>query len=373
MLTSQFGSKITSFFNNPARGANQGRNDHGVEIEFILISTEVNSYDSSIESARNDYAFDRGGIDSTPARNREIRLGFAYYYGTAPPASMFSVPFEDRRRVVILNGVTSAPSQQFLEVLHNDTAQSSGSLSVSDETLIKAAINSVRPGVVLPDHDGDGDPDETDPDDDNDGVPDADEIALGLDPFDADTDGDGTPDGDEDEDADGLTTIEELANGTSPSDPDTDGDGLDDGEEVNHHGTSPLEADTDGDLLSDFDEVVETRTNPLAADSDSNGVPDADEDPDRDRFTNLQELLILRTAPRDGSSSFRISVELAADEHSLAFDSLVGRTYAVERSVDGANWTPNTELLGTGQPVRVSLGAPVSNLWLYRVRVALSN
>jgi hypothetical protein len=108
---------------------------------------------------------------------------------------MGSVPFEDRRRIVVLNGVGNGPSLDHLEVLHNDTAQSSGALSAGDEAAIKSAINAVEPGVTLPDNDGDGDSDEIDPDDDNDGVLDVDEVALGLDPFKADSDGDGIDDG----------------------------------------------------------------------------------------------------------------------------------------------------------------------------------
>lgn len=189
---------------------NQGRNDNGVEIEFILVSTEVVSYDSTIDSTRRDRGFDLGCIDSTPRRNAEVRFGFAHYWGQSPPSSMFSVPFAERRRVVIINGVRNARDLEYLEVLHNDTAQASGALSGSDEAMIKQAINMVQPGVTLPDTDGDGDPDETDPDDDNDGLWDGEEVLLGTDPLLADTNGNETPDGDEDPDGDHFTNLQEL-------------------------------------------------------------------------------------------------------------------------------------------------------------------
>ncbi|MCB9727143.1 MAG: VCBS repeat-containing protein [Deltaproteobacteria bacterium] len=97
-------------------------------------------------------------------------------------------------------------------------------------------------------------------DSDGDGVSDADEAALGTDPFDADTDGDGVLDGDE------------LTAGTDPLSADTDGDGLLDGEELTA-GTDPLSADTDGDGVLDGDELG-LGLDPLATDSDADGLPD---------------------------------------------------------------------------------------------------
>lgn len=80
-------------------------------------------------------------------------------------------------------------------------------------------INSVRPGVALPDNDNDGDPDDSDPDDDNDGLPDEVENVLGLDPFLVDSNGNGTPDGDENHDGDAFTNAQEvLLLGSDPTD-----------------------------------------------------------------------------------------------------------------------------------------------------------
>lgn len=102
-------------------------------------------------------------------------------------------------------------------------------------------------------------------DSDGDGIPDAWEIANGLNPFDP-------SDASQDPDHDGLTNLQEYLLGTNPHVADTDGDGLSDGDEIKL-GTNPLVADTDGDGLSDGDEV-RLGTNPLNPDTDGDGIPD---------------------------------------------------------------------------------------------------
>jgi hypothetical protein len=102
-------------------------------------------------------------------------------------------------------------------------------------------------------------------DSDGDGMPDAWEIANGLNPYDP-------TDAALDPDNDGLTNLQEYQLGTNPHVADTDGDGLTDGQEVKL-GTNPLVADTDGDGLSDGQEVA-LGTNPLLADTDGDGIPD---------------------------------------------------------------------------------------------------
>ncbi len=130
------------------------------------------------------------------------------------------------------------------------------------------------------DGDGLGDADETAtgtdplvPDSDGDGVLDGDEVAQGTDPLVAPeaptataepaveatvapTAAPATTAGAADSDGDTLSDADETALGSDPFAADTDGDGLPDGDEVSIHGTSPLTGDTDGDGVSDLTEVA---------------------------------------------------------------------------------------------------------------------
>jgi hypothetical protein len=115
-------------------------------------------------------------------------------------------------------------------------------------------------------------------DSDGDGVPDRDEIALGLDPTNPDTDGDGIGDGVELKM--GLNPkIPNLITGCNPF-RDLDGDRLNDCEE-RVLGTDPCMGDTDGDGPNDLVEFL-SGTNPL--------VPENLTDTDRDGNINLDEI-----------------------------------------------------------------------------------
>jgi hypothetical protein len=65
-----------------------------------------------------------------------------------------------------------------------------------------------------------------------------------------------------DADGDGLLDADERALGTDPFDADSDDDGLTDFAEQDTHGTNPLLADSDGDGFSDGDEIA-ADTDPL--------------------------------------------------------------------------------------------------------------
>ncbi|MDA8954319.1 thrombospondin type 3 repeat-containing protein, partial [Pseudomonadales bacterium] len=149
----------------------------------------------------------------------------------------------------------------------------------------------------LADFDNDGRPNDCDAqcqalgmsadfDDDDDSMPDALEIANGLNPL----DGTDCPrwyctklspailaisSSSFDLDKDGLTRAQEEAAGTNWQVADTDGDGLEDGDEVNRS-TNPLAVDSDGDGLNDGEEISRS-TNPLVADSDGDGLNDGQE------------------------------------------------------------------------------------------------
>ncbi|MFM1560595.1 MAG: hypothetical protein ACKJSK_14875 [Roseibacillus sp.] len=182
-----------------------------MEVEFILVSNEEPAFwDSSVESLRANNGFEYAGIDLAPNRIDDIRLSYGYYRCDPNRTDPSFLDFNERRRVVILNLVDNAVGLSLREIRYSSEPSFRGALTVTQESDIKAAINSIEPGVALPDNDGDGDPDVTDPDDDNDGILDTDEVTLGLDPFDADSDGNGTSDGEEDPDGDRYTNEQEL-------------------------------------------------------------------------------------------------------------------------------------------------------------------
>jgi hypothetical protein len=128
-------------------------------------------------------------------------------------------------------------------------------------------------------------------DSDGDGVPDRDEIALGLDPTNPDTDGDGLGDG------------VELKMGLDPRTPnlitgcspfrDTDGDRLNDCEE-RVLGTDACMGDTDGDGPNDLVEFL-SGTNPI--------VPENLTDSDRDGIINLDEI-VAHTDPQSADNAY---------------------------------------------------------------------
>jgi hypothetical protein len=118
---------------------------------------------------------------------------------------------------------------------------------------------------------------------------DTDNCPLVTNPAQADLDGDGAGDAcDDDIDGDGLTNAQELALGTDPYNPDTDGDGLADGAEVNTHGTNPLLADTDGDGLTDGQEINTYGTDPTVSNKGDLAPLMAP-----DNVTNAADILIL--------------------------------------------------------------------------------
>lgn len=120
---------------------------------------------------------------------------------------------------------------------------------------------------------GDNVGDACDPDIDGDGVPNDDEIAMGLSPYVWDTDGDRTNDGTEiacgsnplqstsnlsgaDTDNDKLPNLCEIIYGSNPADIDSDDDGVLDGTEVKYWMSNPLSTNTDADDCTDAREVA---------------------------------------------------------------------------------------------------------------------
>lgn len=139
--------------------------------------------------------------------------------------------------------------------------------------------------------------------------------------------------------------------------PDSDRDGLAD----------RSDPDDDNDGLSD-DEEIALGTDPLSADSDNDNIADGDEDQDRDGFSNLAELRITLTDPRDNQSRFSFAL-LSPSE--LELTTLIGRQYLLEQSNDLKTWSTVTQWEGTGtsQSIKLPNGARKQ---FYRISVELS-
>jgi hypothetical protein len=114
-------------------------------------------------------------------------------------------------------------------------------------------------------------------DSDGDGLPNALEVAMGLDPGNPVTNGI-VPDGKTDPDLDGLPSALEVALFLDPTKADTNGNGVPDGRE-----------DSDGDGLPNGLER-KLGLNAAIADTDHDGLLDGDEDTDLDGMTNAAEL-----------------------------------------------------------------------------------
>jgi len=104
-------------------------------------------------------------------------------------------------------------------------------------------------------------------DTDRDALPDAYELANGLNPNDP-------RDSALDVDGDGLNFIDERFHGTDPFDADADGDGLVDGADV-RRGGNPFRADTDGDGVLDGADNCLLASNSSQLDADNDGAGDA--------------------------------------------------------------------------------------------------
>ena len=192
------------------------------------------------------------------------------------------------------------------------------------------------------------------PDADDDDLSNAEETALGTNPFDSDTDDDALTDG------------EEVVLGTDPLDADTDNDAIGDGDEE-ALGTDPLDADSDNDGLSDSEEGV-MGTDPLDADSDDDGISDG-EDPDG--ITEIVEGLPL-SALHSGGNRNAMLVRLASIEENISegdIDQALSQLRNLRLRVDGCtpespdpdsnDWITDSE---AQMQIRAMIDALIANL-----------
>ncbi|MFT7553254.1 MAG: hypothetical protein ACI9BV_003586 [Rhodothermales bacterium] len=167
----------------------------------------------------------------------------------------------------------------------------------------------VGPSGLATDSDQDGIPDCVDTDNDNDGLSNAEEIALGLDPFQADNDGDGVIDGVDRMPTNAGESFDNDGDGIGDNaDPDDDNDGVLDGlDAFPFDGAETADNDADGvgdnaDLDDDNDGVEDTEDafpfDPTeTVDTDFDGIGDnADRDDDGNGLPDLKERALIRLA-----------------------------------------------------------------------------
>ncbi len=134
------GKGLLDHFDNPSRGSLRGRNDNGVPIQSVLLSTEeAASWDNVNESFSTTNGFKQWGLDAdTQRRNPRKLLG--YYRGGFINSSNLYDWGNDRRRVVVLNLLKGSASHSFREIVLNQNSYSS-----ANNAAARAAINQIVP------------------------------------------------------------------------------------------------------------------------------------------------------------------------------------------------------------------------------------
>ncbi|HBM77844.1 MAG TPA: hypothetical protein DD438_07015, partial [Verrucomicrobiales bacterium] len=133
-------------------------------------------------------------------------------------------------------------------------------------------------------------------------------------------------------------------------------------------------ADHDQDGLPDHIEE-QLGTNPQLSDSDNDGISDGEEDFDGDLQSNLAEILVTRTDPRNPSSRFALTVAAnpaIPGETLLSYPTLPGRTYTTFRSDELSEWQSVASDIGTGRVHTRSVAPdPRASAAFFRVEVAM--
>lgn len=138
------GDGILDFFGASSRGSLTGKNDKGVPIQSILLSTEeAAAWDSVNDSFASTNGFKQWGLDANAQRgNPRTMLG--YFRGGYIDSSNLYDWGNDRRRVIVLNLVNNSASHDYREIVINQNTYSS-----SDNSSARAAINAIRPAAVV--------------------------------------------------------------------------------------------------------------------------------------------------------------------------------------------------------------------------------
>lgn len=135
-------------YDTESRGDLRGKNANGVDIVSMVLSIEPTSFDSSVQTFRNQNGFLFAGVDArlTESGTRgDVRNGFAFYAGVKASSTPSQLGSDLRRRFLVINGLANSPDIPQWQILH-----SSNHYRSSNAAAIKAAIDSIKPGVAVP-------------------------------------------------------------------------------------------------------------------------------------------------------------------------------------------------------------------------------
>ena len=138
------GDGILDFFNASSRGTLLGKNDRGIPIVSILLSTEeAESWDSVNASFASTNGYQRWGLDANADRtNPRTMLGY-FRGGFIADPNLYAWG-NDRRRLVVLNLVRNSTTHSYREIILNQNYFTS-----ADNTPARSAINAIRPAAVV--------------------------------------------------------------------------------------------------------------------------------------------------------------------------------------------------------------------------------
>jgi len=144
---SAVGDGILDHFNATARGNLRGKNNQGIEIDSVLLSTEpASNWDATNSSFATTNGYEQWGLDAQADRSSpRVLLGF--YRGGFPNGVNSSNLYnwgEDRRRVVVLNMVNQSSTHSYREIIINQN-----SFDSSDSANAQSLINAIAPAPVV--------------------------------------------------------------------------------------------------------------------------------------------------------------------------------------------------------------------------------
>ena len=143
---SAVGDGILDPFHAISRGSLRGKNNHGIEIDSLLLSTEpASSWDGTNATFASSNGYEKWGLDAN-AQRQSPRFALGYYRGGFPNGINSSNLYdwgEDRRRVVVLNLVPNSASHGYREIIINQI-----SFDSSDASTAQALINAIQPAPV---------------------------------------------------------------------------------------------------------------------------------------------------------------------------------------------------------------------------------